>query len=58
MLLSGIAGSGRKWMKTWPGCYVKDNAQYGILFVSPKVATQSVKWGHSTLGAAETVVLG
>jgi hypothetical protein len=59
MLLSGIAGVGAEMGKDLARLLdVKYNSQYGILFVSPKGATQSVKWGHRMLAAAETVVLG
>lgn len=58
-LLSGIATVGAEMAKDLARLLdIKDNAQYGVLFVSAKVAAQSVKWGQRMVAAAETVVLG
>lgn len=46
MTSSRLAPPGRKGKDLARLPDVKDNAQYGILFVSLGVATQSVKWGH------------
>lgn len=58
-LLSGIAAVGAEMGKDLARLLdIKDNAQYGVLFVSATVAAQSVKWGQRMVAAAETVVLG
>lgn len=57
-LLSGIALVGGGMAKDLARLLdIKDNAQYGVLFVSATVAAQSVKWAHRLVTAAETVVL-
>jgi hypothetical protein len=59
MLLSGIAEVGAEMGKDLARLLdVKDNAQSGVLFVSAKVAAQSVRWAHRMVTAAEAVVLG
>ena len=56
-MLSGIAEVGTDMGRDLARLLdIKDNAQYGILFVSAKVAAQSVKWGQRMVAAAETVV--
>ena len=37
---------------------LKDNAQYGVLFLSTTTAAQSVKWAQRIVAAAETCVRG
>ena len=57
-LLAGIAAVGAEMGKDLARLLdVKDNAHYGVLFVSAKVSAQSVKWGQRMVAAAETVVL-
>lgn len=58
-LLSGIAAVGADMGRDLARLLdIKDNAQYGVLFVSAKVAAQSVTWGQRMVAAAEAVVLG
>lgn len=58
-LLSTIASGGADMSKDLARLLdIKDNAQYGILFVSTTVATRSVKWAQRMVAAAESVVLG
>ena len=59
VLLAGIAGAGPELGKDLARLLdIKDNAQYGVLFVSGTVVAQAVKWGQRMMAAAETVVLG
>jgi hypothetical protein len=59
VLLTGIAAVGTEMGKDLARLLdIKDNAQYGVLFVSATIAAQAVKWGQRMVAAAETVVLG
>jgi hypothetical protein len=59
VLLTGIAAVGTEMGNDLARLLdIKDNAQYGVLFVSPTIAAQAVKWGQRMVAAAETVVLG
>lgn len=37
---------------------MKDNAQYGVIYVSEQRARQSVKWAQRMVAAVESVVIG
>jgi hypothetical protein len=58
-VLSGIATVGAQMSRDLARLLdIKDNAQYGVLFVSAKVAAQSVRWAQRMVAVAETVVAG
>lgn len=59
VLLAGIAGVGSELGKDLARLLdIKDNAQYGVLFVSATIAAQAVKWAQRMVAAAESVVFG
>lgn len=58
-LLSDVAPAGRDMGKDLARLLdMKDNAQYGVLYVSESRARQAVRWAHRMVTAAETIVLG
>ena len=58
-LLSGIASGGAEMGKDLGRLLdMKDNAQYGVIYVSEAKARQAVKWAQRIVEAAETVVTG
>jgi len=58
-LLSGIALGGTEMGKDLGRLLdLKDNAHYGVLYVSEATARQAVKWAQRIVQAAEMVVTG
>jgi len=58
-LLSGVAAGGAAMSKDLARLLdLKDNAQYGVYFLSETKARQAVKWAQRMVAAAETAVLG
>jgi hypothetical protein len=57
-LLNGIAVVGAELGKDLARLLdLKDNAQYGVIYVSEEKARQAVRWARRMVGAAERVVL-
>jgi hypothetical protein len=58
-LLSGVASLGPEMGKNLARLLdLKDNARYGVIYVSETKARQAVKWAQRMVSAAETAVLG
>ena len=58
-LLSGVAAVGAEMSKNLARLLdLKDNAHYGVFFLSETKARQAVKWAQRMVTAAETAVLG
>lgn len=58
-LLTGIASGGVEMGKDLGRLLdLKDNAHYGVLYISEAKARQAVKWAHRIVEAAEAVVRG
>lgn len=59
LLLAQIASGGVQMSRDLARLLdLKDNAQYGVLFLSATAAAQSVKWALRIVAAAETCVRG
>lgn len=58
-LLSGVASVGQEMGTNLARLLdLKDNAQYGVLYVSEANARRAVRWAQRMVTAAETTVLG